>query len=245
MRLCTTLLLLTMPLTAAADREITVAVASNFAAAAERVAEAFERERDVRVVLSVGSTGKHYAQIVHGAPFDAFLAADAERPRRLEADGRAVTGSRFTYAIGTLALWSPDPDRVDADGDVLEHGEFRFLSLANPRLAPYGKAAEQVLRARGSWDALQQRLVLGSNIGQAFHFVASGNAELGFVALSQIRRPGEAHSGSLWLPPPRLYAPIEQQAVLLVDDGDARAFLAYLRSDAAMALIREYGYEVP
>jgi molybdate transport system substrate-binding protein len=230
---------------AAQDRDITVAVASNFTAAAERIAAAFERDRGASVVLSFGSTGKHYAQIVQGAPYDAFLAADVRRPALLEAEELAVAGSRFTYATGKLALWSPRPTLVDAGGAVLDSDRFRFLALANPRLAPYGKAAEEVLRARGLWDSLQGRMVLGSNISQAFHFVSSGNAELGFVALSQIRRPGAASSGSVWLPPQRLYTPIEQQAVLLSDHADARAFLEYLRSDDVRAVIREYGYAAP
>jgi molybdate transport system substrate-binding protein len=239
------LLLLQPPVADASDRAITVAVASNFAEAAGQVADAFEREHGSSVVLSVGSTGKHYAQIVRGAPFDAFLAADARRPELLEAEGHAVAGSRFTYAIGKLALWSPQPALVDADGQVLSSDRFRFVALANPRLAPYGEAAEQVLRARGLWKALEQRRVLGSNISQAFHFVNSGNAELGFVALSQVRRAGAQAPGSLWLPPQSMYTPIDQQAVLLSDRPSARAFLDYLGSDSARSVIRGHGYETP
>ena len=247
MRLGLTLLLLaSLSFPAGADeREITVAVASNFTDAAETIAREFERERGIPVLLSFGSTGKHYAQIVQGAPYDAFLAADVRRPELLENEGRTLPGSRFTYAIGKLALWSTRPDLVDSEGAVLGTDRFRFVSLANPRLAPYGKAAEEVLSELGLWEELQQRMVLGSNISQAFHFVSSGNAELGFVALSQIRRPGQEQAGSFWLPPQALYDRIEQQAVLLTDRPGARAFVDYLRSDPARELIRDFGYEVP
>lgn len=226
----------------------TVAVASNFAAAGEALARRFEAQSGHRLTLSFGATGKHYAQIVNGAPFDLFLAADVERPRRLEAEGHGVPGTRRSYAVGRLALWSPDPGRVDAQGRVLVEGRFRHLAMANPRLAPYGRAARQVLEAAGLWEALQGRLVRGENIGQAYQFVASGNADLGFVAYAQVLRPDGRVEGSVWLPPAQWYRPIEQQAILLrhgADNPAARDFLDYLLGPAGQALIQRYGYAVP
>ena len=224
--------------------EILVAVASNFTGAIKALAERFEQETGHDVVLSFGSTGKHYAQIRHGAPYHAFFAADVERPRLLEEEGRIVPGSRFTYAFGKLVLWSPDAGVVDAGGDVLAAGDFQRLAIANPRLAPYGTAAQQVLEARGLWADLQPRLVRGENIGQTYQYVKSGAAPLGFVAYSQIRTPDSEPSGSAWLVPEDLYSPIEQQAVLLKDTPAARAFMAFLRSGEAGRMIQDFGYGV-
>lgn len=232
------LALLSPPLFAAS---LNVATAANFAAVARLIAQGFERDTGHRVQLAVGSTGKHYAQIVHGAPFDAFLAADTERPARLEREGRALAGSRITYAIGQLALWSPNPGLVDGQGNVLESDAFRHLAVANPRLAPYGLAASQVLQSRQLLDALRPRLVQGENIGQTFRFVQSGAAELGFVALSQALPV----AGSYWLPPAELYDPIEQQAVLLRDTPQGRQFMAYLQSGRVRDIIRRHGYRTP
>jgi molybdate transport system substrate-binding protein len=228
----------------AAD-EIRVAVASNFAGAAREIASRFEQESGHRVVIASGATGKHFAQITHGAPFEVFLAADAQRPELLESSGIALPGSRFTYAVGELVLWSPRPGYVDPDGRVLETGDFRHLAIANPKLAPYGRAAREVLMAAGLWEALQPRLVRGENIAQAFQFVGSGNAQLGFVARAQVQRPGRATGGSWWKVPQSLYAPIVQQAVLLVDDATARAFADFLRSAEARQIIRDFGYGLP
>jgi molybdate transport system substrate-binding protein len=225
--------------------EIRVAVASNFADAVEAISARFEARGGDKVTLIVGSTGKLYAQIRHGAPFDAFFAADADRPRLLEDEGAAVPGSRFTYAVGRLVLWSPSPGYVDPAGEVLREGDFRYLAIANPKLAPYGRAAQEVLERRGLWQALQGRTVRGENVGQAFQFVRSGNAELGLVAWSQVSRPGEPTAGSWWEVPQALYAPIEQQAVLLRDDAAARAFLAFVRGEEGRAIIRTYGYGTP
>jgi len=225
--------------------EIRVAVASNFTTAIRDLAGRFEQHSGHKVTLVFSSTGKHYAQIIHGAPFDAFFAADARRPELLDTEGVALAGSRFTYAVGKLVLWSPDEDRVDSTGKVLEQGDFRHLALANPRLAPYGRAAREVLEKRGLWEALQDRMVRGENIGQAFQFVGSGNAELGFVAWSQVKRPGQVASGSWWDIPQVLYSPIEQQAVLLKDNPVARNFIAYVRSEEALEIIRTYGYGTP
>jgi len=222
-----------------------VAVASNFSVAITTLAERFEANTGHEVTLVFGSTGKHYAQIRNGAPFDSFFAADSRRPELLEKEGMALPGSRFTYATGKLVLWSPKAGYVDAEGRVLEHGAFRYLAIANPKLAPYGKAAREVLHARGVWDALKAKTVRGENIGQAFQFVKSGNAELGFVALSQVQRPGQPPEGSWWEVPQAIYAPIEQQAVLLKENTAARAFLSFVKSDKSRGFIRSFGYGTP
>ena len=221
---------------------VRVAVAANFAVALDALATAFHAATGHDIVASTGSTGRHYAQIVNGAPFDLFLAADAARPARLEADGRGVPGSRFTYATGRLALWSPQAGLVDGRGEVLGSDSFRHLAIANPRLAPYGEAARQVLAGRALWQPLQDRLVYGENIGQAHHFVTSGAAELGFVAWSQVRRPGQEPAGSWWLVPAALHAPIEQQAILLSKRPAARQLAEFLRGATARAIIRDHGY---
>lgn len=232
---------LAAPASALGD-EIRVAVASNFRATMDALAAAFAERGEHTVRVSAGATGSQYAQIVNGAPFDAFFAADAERPRLLERDGVGITGTRFVYAVGRLALWSARVGYVDEQGRVLETGDYRHLALANPDLAPYGAAARDVLRARQLWENLQPRLVQGQDIGQAFSFVATGNAELGFVALSQLARPGKAIEGSYWLVPESLHAPIEQQAIQLRDSPGVRAFLAFVRSEEARTIIRSHGY---
>ena len=225
--------------------EIHVAVASNFTNTIKALATRFEAGSGHKVTLSFGSTGKHYAQIKNGAPFHAFFAADVKRPELLDEEGVALPGSRFTYAIGKIVLWSPKRGAVDAQGKVLEEGTFRHLAIANPKLAPYGKAARKVLQDRGIWEALQNRMVRGENIGQAFQFVKSGNAELGFVALSQVKHPAHSIEGSWWEIPQSLYTPIEQQAVLLRESDAARAFLAFVKSDASLEIIRGFGYATP
>jgi molybdate transport system substrate-binding protein len=226
-------------------QEIRVAVASNFAGAMKKLVEDFEAHSDHSVTLSFGSTGKHFAQIKNGAPFHAFFAADIHRPQILEQEGIAVAGSRFTYAVGKLVLWSPRAGYVDASASILERGDFRFLAIANPTLAPYGKAAEEVLLARGLWSGLAGRLVRGENISQAFQFVRSGNAELGFVAYSQVQRPDRSIEGSYWEVPQGLYTPIAQQVVLLRENEAARAFLLFVRSPQASNIIRAHGYDTP
>ncbi len=225
--------------------EVRVAVASNFSEVIKVIAERFEKSTGHQVILSFGSTGKHYAQIKNGAPYDVFLAADELRPKLLEQEGIALPGSRFTYAIGKLILWSPRKGYVDSAGAVLKQGTFRFLAIANPRLAPYGKAAREVLQALGLWKALGKQMVRGENIGQAFQYIKSGNAELGFVAYSQVKKPGHPIAGSYWMVPQEMYTPIRQQAVLLTKNAAAHAFLSFVRSDAALAIIQSYGYETP
>lgn len=227
--------------------EVQAAVAANFTAPMQKIAIDFERETGHKAILSFGATGKFYAQIKNGAPFEVLLAADDETPARLEKEGMAVAGSRFTYATGKLALWSARPGYVDAKGEVLRNGSFRHVSLANPKLAPYGAAAVETLKALGLFDPLQDKFVQAENIGQAYQFIATGNAELGFVALSQIFRDGRMAAGSAWIVPGGLHEPIRQDAVLL-DQGKgkaaAEALMRYLKTDKAKATIRSFGYDL-
>ena len=228
----------------AAAGEARVAVAANFAVTAQRLAEDFRSESGHILVLSSGSTGKFYAQIKSGAPFDVLLSADEDTPRRLESERFAVAASRFTYALGRLVLWSPRPgfDREDA----LRTQRFERLAIANPRLAPYGLAARQTLEKLGLWEALQKKLVQGENIAQTFQFVSSGNADAGFVALSQVRE-ARSGTGSHWLVPEAFHGPLRQDAVLLArgaTNDAARGFLAYLKSARAGERIRSHGYEL-
>ena len=238
------LLLLWVP-PALSAAELHVAVASNFSGVMKVIAARFEAQSGHRVILSFGSTGKHYAQIKNGAPFDLFFAADAHRPELLEQAQIASPGSRFTYAIGRVVLWSPSADYVDGQGDILNSGRYRYLAIANPILAPYGKAAREVLETRGLWADLNRRMVRGENIAQTFQFVSSGNAELGFVAYSQIRSSGRTIKGSVWVVPQALYTPIKQQAVLLREGEAARALMAFVRSDGMRRIIQEHGYDIP
>ncbi|GAA6118269.1 molybdate ABC transporter substrate-binding protein [Acidovorax sp. FG27] len=225
--------------------EVSVAVAANFIAPMQQIAAAFERESGHQVTLSSGATGKFYAQITHGAPFHVLLAADDTTPQRLEQEGRAVAGSRFTYAVGRLVLWSAQPGYVDAEGQVLRTGDFAHLAVANPKLAPYGLAAHQTLEKLGVADRLKPRWVMGENIAQTYQFVVTGNAPLGFVALSQVMEKGRIARGSAWQVPADMHDPIRQDAVLLnkrQGHAAATALLAYLRSESARAVIRSYGY---
>jgi molybdate transport system substrate-binding protein len=228
----------------AAD-EIRVAVASNFRNTGRMLAEQFNAANSDQVVLIFGSSGKLYAQISQGAPFDILLSADAERPKKLEAEGKAVGGTRITYAIGKLTLWSSKADFVDAQGAILRQGSFNKLAMANPRHAPYGVAAKQVLEKLQLQEDLKGKLVLGGNIEQAFQYITSGNAELGFVARAQLAQSIWGSQGSSWEVPDSLYSPIEQQAILIHDKPAARAFLASLSSQPARLLIQSHGYAVP
>jgi len=255
---------------AAQAGEVHVAVAANFAAPMARIAESFTAATGHAVKLSSGATGKFYSQIVAGAPFELLLAADDQTPKRLVDEGHAVAASRFTYATGRLVLWSATPGFVDAQGAVLTSGRFAHLAIANPKVAPYGRAAMQVLRARGLADTLAPKLVTGESVAQAFQFVATGNAELGFVALSQViaagppqgdqrplggpapkapggptSGPGKPAGGSSWRVPESMHAPILQDAVLLKpgeSNPAAAALLAYLKSAPARDLMRSFGY---
>ena len=208
-----------------------------------RIEADFEASTDYEVTLTSGATGQLYAQIINGAPFDVLLAADQARPARLEQGGQAVTGSRFTYGLGQLALWSPAINPVNAQ--TLEQGSFRRLAMANPDLAPYGKAAQEALDILGLSETLSPKIVQGQNIGQAYGLVATGNAELGFVALSAVIQAEPSQKGYYWTVPQSFHRPIKQDAVLLsrAEDNDAaKAFLDYLKSDAGKAVIAAYGY---
>lgn len=225
-----------------------VAVAANFAEAIAELAPLFEQTTGHQLVITTGSTGKLYAQIKNGAPFQVLLSADAKTPAKLMAEKAAVAGTSFTYAIGRLALWSSDSSRVGADGAAaLMAGDFRHLAIANPDLAPYGVAARETLQSLGLWLALAAKMVMGENIGQVHAMVSTGNAELGFVALSAIESPRADRKGSYWVVPQDLFTPIRQDAVLLnagAGSAVAKEFLAFLKSAAALAVIKRYGYGV-
>ena len=242
---CAALLLALFASMAACAGEVQVAVASNLAAPIQRIAAAFKRDTGHDAVIALGSTGKLYAQVRNGAPFEVLLAADAETPRRLEAEGLARAGTRVTYAFGQLVLWSAESGKVDPRGDVLRtpHGK---LAIADPRVAPYGMAAVETLKNLGLYDAWQPLLVQGENIGQAYQFVYSGNAALGFVALSQVAEDTRIARGSGWIVPAHLYTPLQQDAILLnagAGNPVASLFLGYLRTNAARAVLRSAGYK--
>jgi molybdate transport system substrate-binding protein len=221
-----------------------VAVAANFTEPAKEIAAAFTAATGHRAILSFGSSGQFYAQMAHGAPYEVFLSADAERPKKAEQDGLAVPGTRFTYAVGRLVLFSRTPGLVDPAGAVLKAGRFAHVAIADPAAAPYGVAAIQTMQKLGVYDAIKPKIVQGSSITQAYQFVATGAAELGFVALSQVvGEPG----GSRWVVPSADHAAIDQQAVLLFTgqkNPAAKAFLAFLKGPQAVGIIKRYGYEV-
>ncbi len=228
--------------------EVNAAVAANFTAPAQQVAELFQKETGHTVKLSFGSSGKFYAQIKEGAPFDVFLSADEKNPVLLEQEGLAVANTHFVYAFGKLVLWSAKPGFVDAKGAVLGKGSFDKIAYADPKLAPYGRAAQETLQKMNLWDKVQGKLVTGESIAQTYQFAATGNAELAFVALSQVARDGKVAEGSWWLVPANMYEPIRQAAVQLTaarDKAAAQAFLAFLKSAKARAIIRNFGYGLP
>lgn len=236
------ILLITMPALQAA--ELSIAVAANFTGAAKALAKQFREQTGHQVRVSYGSTGKLYTQIANGAPFEVFMAADSARPKMAEDEGLAVAGSRFTYARGRLVLWTPKPGLFEDGVVFLKGGGFNRLAIANPKTAPYGYAAQQVLTQLGLWDALRPRLVRGDSIAQTFQFVATENADLGFVANAQIIKWRGA-SGSYWRVPEDLHSPIEQQAVLLLrgkDNPAAVAFMEFLKGAQARAVIEDFGY---
>jgi molybdate transport system substrate-binding protein len=243
------LLALFLLLSAAGARadEVQVAVAANFTAPMQAIAAAFGKDTGHKALLSFGSSGKFYAQIRNGAPFQVFLSADEDKPAKLEQEGLTALGTRFTYATGQLVLWSAEAGLVDGNGDVLKKGAYAHLAIANPKLAPYGAAAMEVLKQLGLLDAAQPKLVQGENIAQTYQFIASGAAELGFVALSQVMKDGKVTGGSAWIVPRNLHAPIRQDAVLLAKGKGSAAALAlvnYLRSEKAKAIIRGFGYDI-
>ena len=237
-----------LALSAAAQAEVVqIAVAANFTAPARALAEIFARTTGHEAKLSFGATGAFYTQIKNGAPFDILLAADDERPIRLEKEGDTVAGSRFTYTIGQLVLWSAKPGLVDGEGAVLKGGNFNKIAMANPKLAPYGAAAVETMDKLGLAAALTPKLVTGESIGQTYNFIATGNAELGFVALAQVLDGGKMKSGSMWVVPAKYHAPIIQDAVILkraAANPAAKAWMALMRSPNTQDFIRSYGYEV-
>ncbi|UVL82012.1 molybdate ABC transporter substrate-binding protein [Pseudomonas sp. B21-028] len=226
--------------------EVQVAVAANFTAPIQAIAADFEKETGHKLVAAYGATGQFYTQIKNGAPFEVFLAADDTTPVKLENEGDTVKGSRFTYAIGTLALWSAKNGYVDDQGQVLKNNDFQHLSIANPKAAPYGLAATQVLDKLGVAAQVKGKIVEGQNITQAYQFVSTGNAELGFVALSQVYKNGKLTGGSAWIVPAELHDPIKQDAVILGkgrDNPAVKALMDYLKGPKAAAIIQAYGYQ--
>ena len=227
--------------------EVQVAVAANFTAPMTAIAAEFEKATGHKVHLTSGASGKFYAQIKNGAPFHVLLSADEETPARLEQENLAVPGSRFTYAVGALVLWSARPDFVDGKGAVISQGAFAHLAVANPKLAPYGAAAMETLGKLGLTSVLQSKLVFGENIAQTYQFVMSGNAELGFVALSQVMKKGRIAAGSAWIVPVGMHRPIRQDAVILSrgrENAAAIALLRFMREPRAVAIIQSYGYRL-
>ena len=225
--------------------EVSVALASNFSAPMQKIAAAFEHDTGHKAILSSGGTGKFYAQIRHGAPFQILLAADQATPELLEQEGLAVAGTRFTYAIGQLVLWSRQPDLIDANAAVLRSDKFARIAVADPKLAPYGAAAIETLDKLGLLQQLQAKFVQGENIAQTYQFVASENAPLGFVALSQVFADGQISEGSAWIVPAELHSPLRQDAVILKAGADNPAALAladYLRGEKARSIMQSYGY---
>ena len=228
--------------------EVNAAVAANFTEPVKQIVELFQKETGHTVKLSFGSSGKFTAQIKEGAPFDVFLAADEKNPKLLEKEGLAVEGSRFVYALGKLVLWSAQPGYVDGKGHVLRKGGYNKIAYADPKLAPYGLAAKETLEELGLWTVVQGKLVTGESITQTYQFAATGNAELAFIALSQITKDGKVTEGSWWIVPAHMYNPIKQSAVQLTaakDKAAAQAFLAFLKGEKAVAIIRSFGYELP
>ena len=230
--------------------EIKIAVASNFYPTMKELVTHFESitpnsDTTNNIVLISGSSGKHYAQILNGAPFDLFFSADKLRPNMLEKEEVFNNQSRFTYALGRLALWSPFNEYVDSDGQVLYNDDFRFIAIANPKIAPYGIASKETLTSMNLWQDMEEKLVRGENIAQTFQFAKSGNAKLGFVSYSQILSLNSSSEGSYWLVPQDMYQPIEQQAILLKDSSLGKDFLSFIKSNEALDIIKRNGYDLP
>jgi molybdate transport system substrate-binding protein len=228
--------------------EVQVAVASNFAKPLEEIGSKFKAATGHEIKVSAGATGKLYTQIENGAPFEVFISADSKTPKKLVEAKQAEADSQFTYAFGTLVVWSSKDGYVDDKGDVLKKGEFQHLAIANPKTAPYGEAGMAVMEKLGLTAAITPKLVQGENITQTYDFVSTGNAELGFVALSQVSKDGKLKSGSAWQVPQEMYQPLAQDAVLLSkgkDNAAAKALLDYLKGEDAQAVMTSYGYALP
>jgi len=231
--------------------ELRIAVASNFYPALKEIVKSYElyqndsRGQKHNVVLIPGSSGKHFAQIMNGAPFDIFFSADDLRPLLLEQNGKTINKSRHTYALGQLVLWSPIDNLIDKKASILQSRDFRFIAMANPKIAPYGEATKEVLTTMNLWKALEDKLIRGENIAQTFQFVNSGNSKLGFISFSQIVNSNYEVNGSYWKVPKSLYEPIEQQVVLLNESFLAEDFLSYLLSEESQNIISRFGYDIP
>jgi len=225
--------------------EALVAVAANFSAPMQQIAVSFQKDTGHQLKMSFGATGGIYAQIKNGGPFDVFLSADQITPQKLEAEGLGVAATRFNYAIGQLVLWSKQDGLVDDKGQVLSGKNIQRIALANPKLAPYGVAAWETMTALGLLEELKPKMVQGDNIAQTYQFVSTQNAQVGFVALSQVFANGQLTSGSAWIVPPHLYKPIRQDVILLKngkDNSAAKALLMYLKGEKAKAVMKSYGY---
>ena len=228
--------------------EVKVAVAANFAQPMKDIAAEFEKDTGHKLAITQGATGKFYAQITNGAPFEVFLSADDETPAKLVKEGKAVSGTQFTYAIGRLVLWSPDEKLVDQGGAVLKTDRFKYISIANAKVAPYGRAAVQTMQKLGVLSAIEPRVVQGESITQTHQFVTTGNAQLGFVAMSQVWENNRIKSGSGWIVPEDMHEQLRQDVVLLnpgKESSAANALVNYLKSDKAKKLIEKYGYKLP
>ncbi len=240
-------LLLAAITTVVSAAEIKVAVAANFVAPFKDIASVFETETGHKVLITPGASGKFYAQISNGAPFEVFFSADDETPIKLEKEGKAIEGTRFTYATGTLALWSAKDNVVDASGEVLKAGKFKYLAIANSRVAPYGMAAVQTMQKMGLLSILEPKIVQGESIAQTHQFINTGNAELGFVALSQVYQNGKLKSGSAWIVPDSFHDALRQDAVLLESGKNsepAKSLLHFMKSEKAKKIILSYGYKL-
>lgn len=234
-------------ITSANAAEVIVAVAANFTAPMRKIAPLFEKDTGHKAILSFGSTGAFYAQIKNGGPFQVFLSADDETPLKLEREGYAVGGTRFTYATGKLVLWSKQQGFVDEKAEVLRSNNFQKIAIANPKLAPYGAAAIETINKLGLMQALQPKFVQGENIAQTFQFVNTENAQLGFVALSQVFSDGKITQGSGWIVPNNLHNPIQQDAVVLTagqNNPAVSALIQYIKSDKAKVIIKSFGYDL-
>ena len=248
MKKITALLLGLLAALPAFAEDVQVAVAANFTGPMQVIAPIFERDTGHKLSLSFGATGKFYAQINNGAPFQVLLSADDETPARLVREGKGVAGSNFTYAIGKLVLWSAKEGYVDDKGEILKKGGFKHIAIANPKAAPYGAAAMQTLAKLGVTDSIKPLVVQGENISQTHQFVSTGAAELGFVAYSQVIRNDKVGSGSGWVVPEKFYDPIRQDAVILANGKDkagVAALMTFLKGDKAKAVIRSFGYSLP
>ena len=225
--------------------EIKVAVASNFANVLKEIAVEFQKDTGHQLAITPGATGKFYAQTSNGAPFDVFLSADDETPSKLAKEGKAIAATQFTYAIGRLALWSQLPDMVDKNADILKTDKFKFLAVANAKVAPYGQAAVMTMQKLGVLTKLEPRIVQGESISQTYQFVSTGNAQLGFVALSQIVENGKIKSGSAWIVPEEMHDPLKQDAVVLQSCKHisvCQSLLDYLKTEKAKKIMASYGY---